>query len=76
MSIFLPKAYQQRVLDSVEAYFKACHELLSPSLAFTATTEGLCVGPKVIYATACRLSSSRLARAGITFKQMPYVPEV
>jgi type III restriction enzyme len=29
------------VLDSVEAYFKACHELPSPSIAFTATTERL-----------------------------------
>jgi hypothetical protein len=29
------------VLDSVEAYFKACHELPSPSMAFTATTERL-----------------------------------
>ncbi|MCE5360428.1 MAG: DEAD/DEAH box helicase family protein [Acidithiobacillus sp.] len=41
MTTFSPKAYQQQVLDSVEAYFKACHELLSPSLAFTATTERL-----------------------------------
>lgn len=41
MSVFSPKSYQQQVLDSVEMYFKACHELLSPSLAFTATTERL-----------------------------------
>ncbi|GMV31546.1 MAG: hypothetical protein AMXMBFR59_36710 [Rhodanobacteraceae bacterium] len=41
MSAFAPKTYQQQVLDSVEAYFKACHELPSPSIAFTATTEGL-----------------------------------
>lgn len=41
MTAFAPKAYQQQVLDSVEAYFKACHELPSPSLAFTATTECL-----------------------------------
>ncbi|GAB4531685.1 MAG: hypothetical protein Tsb0024_00220 [Ruegeria sp.] len=41
MSGFAPKIYQQQVLDSVEAYFKACHELLSPSIAFTATTERL-----------------------------------
>ncbi len=27
------------MLDSVEAYFNACHELPSPSIAFTATTE-------------------------------------
>lgn len=41
MSAFAPKNYQQQVLDSVEDYFKACHELPSPSLAFTATTERL-----------------------------------
>lgn len=41
MSTFAPKTYQQQVLDSVEAYFKACHELQSPSIAFTATTERL-----------------------------------
>ncbi|MDG4551104.1 MAG: DEAD/DEAH box helicase family protein [Candidatus Contendobacter sp.] len=41
MSAFVPKIYQQQVLDSVEAYFKACHELPSPSIAFTATTERL-----------------------------------
>ena len=41
MSGFAPKIYQQQVLDSVEAYFKACHELPSPTIAFTATTERL-----------------------------------
>ncbi len=41
MTVFEPKEYQQQVLDSVEAYFKACHELSSPSIAFTATTERL-----------------------------------
>lgn len=41
MSTFAPKTYQQQVLDSVEAYFKACHELPSPSIAFTAATERL-----------------------------------
>ncbi|GAB2726408.1 hypothetical protein GCM10027019_02180 [Melaminivora jejuensis] len=41
MSGFAPKIYQQQVLGSVEAYFKACHELPSPSIAFTATTERL-----------------------------------
>ena len=41
MSGFAPKIYQQQVLDSVEAYFEACHELPSPSIAFTATTERL-----------------------------------
>lgn len=41
MTTFAPKIYQQQVLDSVEVYFKACHELPSPSIAFTATTERL-----------------------------------
>lgn len=41
MITFSPKTYQQQVLDSVEAYFKACHELPSPSVAFTVTTERL-----------------------------------
>ena len=41
MTTFAPKTYQQQVLDSVEAYFKACHELPSPSIAFTVTTERL-----------------------------------
>ncbi|THD11039.1 DEAD/DEAH box helicase [Metallibacterium scheffleri] len=41
MTAFAPKVYQQQVLDSVEAYFKTCHELPSPSIAFTATTERL-----------------------------------
>ncbi len=41
MSGFAPKIYQQQVLDSVQAYFRACHELPSPSIAFTATTERL-----------------------------------
>lgn len=41
MSSFAPKTYQQQVLESVESYFKACHELPSPLIAFTATTERL-----------------------------------
>lgn len=41
MTTFTPKTYQQQVLDSIEAYFKACHELPSPSVAFTAITEHL-----------------------------------
>ena len=41
MTAFTPKTYQSQVLESVEAYFKACHELHSPSIAFTATTERL-----------------------------------
>lgn len=42
MNAFVPKTYQQQVLNSVEAYFKACHEPgASPSLAFFKTTEQL-----------------------------------
>ena len=41
MTAFTPKTYQQQVRDSVEDYFWACHELPSPSIAFTATTERL-----------------------------------
>ncbi len=41
MTAFDAKIYQQQVLESVEAYFKACHELPSASIAFTATTERL-----------------------------------
>lgn len=41
MTAFNSKTYQQQVLDSVEAYFMACHELRSPSMAFTAITERL-----------------------------------
>ncbi|WP_295391744.1 DEAD/DEAH box helicase family protein [uncultured Thiodictyon sp.] len=41
MTTFAPKTYQSQVLESLEAYFKACHELPSPSLAFTAVTERL-----------------------------------
>lgn len=41
MRVFSPKTYQQQVLDSIAAYFTACHELPSPSVAFTATTERL-----------------------------------
>jgi type III restriction enzyme len=39
--VFAPKVYQRQVLESIEAYFNACHELPSPSIAFTATTERL-----------------------------------
>lgn len=41
MTAFAPKTYQTQVLDSVTAYFQACHELPTASLAFTATTERL-----------------------------------
>lgn len=47
MTPFQPKKYQQDpvgkggVLDSVEAYFVACHELPSPSVAYNAVTERL-----------------------------------
>jgi hypothetical protein len=29
-------------------------------------------GPKVIYGNGCRIGPTRLRRAGITFKQLPY----
>lgn len=41
MAGFVPKVYQQRVLESVETYFRACHELPSASVAFNAVTERL-----------------------------------
>lgn len=41
MTAFAAKTYQSQVLDSVEGYFRACHELPSPSIAFAATTERL-----------------------------------
>lgn len=41
MSGFAPKAYQQQVLDSIAGYFRDCHTLPTPSIAFTATTERL-----------------------------------
>ena len=41
MTVFQAKTYQQLVLDSVEAYFQACHEWPSPSIAYTVTTERL-----------------------------------
>ncbi|MFO1375955.1 MAG: DEAD/DEAH box helicase family protein [Steroidobacteraceae bacterium] len=41
MTGFVPKAYQSQVLESVERYFRACHVLPSPSVAFNAVTEQL-----------------------------------
>lgn len=41
MTTFQPKNYQAQVLESIEAYFRACHELPSPSIAFNAVTERL-----------------------------------
>ena len=41
MNSFTPKTYQSQALDNIEAYFQACHELPSASIAFTATTERL-----------------------------------
>ncbi len=41
MTIFIPKVYQQQVLESIEAYFKACHVSPSPAVAFAAVTEQL-----------------------------------
>ena len=32
MITFTPKIYQEQVLDSVEAYFKSCHELPAASI--------------------------------------------
>jgi type III restriction enzyme len=54
MTHFIPKKYQQDaasgggVLDSIEAYFKACHQHGRASLAFTAVTESLW-GQGVLY---------------------------
>jgi len=39
MSSFLHKVYQQQVLESVEAYFKACHVSPSPAVAFARSDE-------------------------------------
>ena len=39
MSSFTPKTYQSQVLESIEQYFTACHELPSASVAFNATTK-------------------------------------
>jgi len=41
MTTFQPKNYQAQVLESIEAYFRACHELPSPSVAFNTVTERL-----------------------------------
>ena len=41
MTSFAPKRYQSQVLESVGEYFLTCHQLASPSVAFTATTEKL-----------------------------------
>ena len=38
MLYFEPKDYQLQVLDSVEKYFKACHEQQNPALAFYSMT--------------------------------------
>lgn len=41
MRTFNPKTYQSQVLESVQAYFKACHDFPSASIAFNAATEKL-----------------------------------
>lgn len=41
MSAFQPKKYQADILRSIEQYFQACHEHVSPSVAFHAITEKL-----------------------------------
>jgi type III restriction enzyme len=39
MLSFQAKTYQQQVLESIESYFRECHSMLSPSVAFNAVTE-------------------------------------
>jgi hypothetical protein len=63
MNAFTPKTYQQQVLDSVEAYFKACYELPSPSVAFAASTDS-------------PLLDARATHQGIIFKQTPYALKI
>jgi type III restriction enzyme len=41
MTAYQPKTYQQSVLASVEAYFRACYEQPNPRLAFYAVTDKL-----------------------------------
>ncbi|MDR2187150.1 MAG: DEAD/DEAH box helicase family protein [Azonexus sp.] len=41
MAGFIPKVYQQQVLESIETYFRACHESPSASVAFNVVTEQL-----------------------------------
>ena len=41
MATYTPKTYQSQVLESIQAYFMACHELPSASVAFTVTTDRL-----------------------------------
>ena len=62
LTIFETKKYQQQVLDSIEKYFKACYEFLSPSVAFTATTESL--WGRGLPWRGCRLGGRRALRRG------------
>lgn len=41
MMTFQAKTYQQQVLESIETYFRACHDMPGPSVAFNAVTERL-----------------------------------
>lgn len=41
MATLQPKTYQAQVLESIEAYFRACQELPTASVAFAAVTEKL-----------------------------------
>ena len=41
MTAFQPKQYQTELLDSVRAYFEACHEFGNPATAFTVVTQRL-----------------------------------
>jgi type III restriction enzyme len=49
---FTPKGYQQRVLETLEMYFEACHALPTPAVAFGAVTERLWGRPSVYRALA------------------------
>jgi type III restriction enzyme len=41
MLTFQAKTYQQQVLESIETYFRECHKLPNPSVAFNVVTERL-----------------------------------
>jgi len=41
MTAYIAKEYQDQVLESVKAYFQACHEFTNASTAFYVTTERL-----------------------------------
>ena len=41
MQVLTPKQYQESILESVAAYFDACHETGDPDQAFYRTTKAL-----------------------------------